>query len=164
VAPREWAAATFVPPVGRVVLFGGFDGRSVLFDDMYFWNGTVWTSVQQVVDGTMTAVPTLMNHSMVWDPIAKRLIVTGGLKDVNDTPNIDTFYVTFTSQGGGWLATWTRASGIGCQSTAGSSDSMIHPQARMAFDVPSGTQVFFGGVENLPEVGAWAYENTVECR
>lgn len=162
VAPREWGAATFVPPVGRVVLFGGFDEQA-LFDDMYVWDGSAWVSVPQAVDGTMTAVPTLMNHSMAWDPVGNRLIVTGGLKDAKDTPNTDTFYVTFAPQGGGWRATWTRAS-VGCQSSAGSSDSTIYPQARMAFDIPSGTQVFFGGVQNLPDVGAYAYDNTVECR
>jgi len=164
VPARNWAAATYVPPTGRVALFGGFDDRSRVFDDMYLWSGSAWTPVAQVIDGTMAAVPTLMNHSMAWDPVGNRLIVTGGLKDLNDTPNTDTFYVTFTSQGGGWRAAWTKASGIGCQSSAGSSDTIIHPQARMAFDIPSRAQVFFGGVENLPEAGAWAYDNTVECR
>jgi len=163
VAPRNWAAATFVPPVGHVVLFGGYDDRSRVFGDMYLWDGSVWVPVTQVVDGTLTAVPTLMNHSMAWDPVSNRMIVTVGLKDTNDTPNTDTYYVTFASQGSGWLASWTKASGIGCQSSAGSSDSTVHPQARMAFDVPSGVQVFFGGVENLPDVGAWAYDSTVEC-
>ena len=163
VAPRAWAAATFVPPVGRVVLFGGSDAYAGVFSDMYFWEGAVWVPVAQVVDGTLAAVPTLTNHSMAWDPAGGRLIVTGGLKDMSDTPNTDTFYVTFTSQGGGWRANWTRASGIGCQSTAGSADSTLYPQARMAFDIPSGVQVFFGGVENLPDIGAYAYGNTVEC-
>ena len=163
VAPRNWAASTFVPPVGHIVLFGGFDDVSRVFGDMYLWDGSVWVPVAQVVDGTLAAVPTLMNHSMVWDPVRNRVIVTGGLKDANDTPSTDTFYVTFSSQGGGWRAAWTKASGIGCQSTAGSSDATIHPQARMAFDIPSGVQVFFGGVENLPDIGAYAYDNTVEC-
>lgn len=164
VAPRYWAAAAFVPSVGHAVLFGGFDPYAGLFGDMHFWEGSIWVPVAQIVDGTMAAVPTLMNHSMAWDPVGNRLIVTGGLKDRNDTPNTDTYYVTFASQGDGWLATWTLASGIGCQSTAGSSDSTIYPQARMAFDIPSGAQVSFGGVENVPDVGAYAYDNTVECR
>lgn len=163
VAARNWAAATFVPPMAHVVLFGGFDGSSHVFDDMYFWDGSKWVAVLQVVDGTVTGVPPLMNHSMAWDPVGNRLIVTGGLKDNNDTPSNETFYVTFSSQGGGWRAAWTKASGIGCQSTAGSSDATVHPQARMAFDIPSGVQVVFGGVENLPGIGAYAYDNTVEC-
>jgi hypothetical protein len=163
-APRSWSAATFVPVVGRVVLFGGFDMYVGVFNDMYFWDGGVWVPVPQVVDSTLVAVPTLMNHSIAWDPTGNRLIVTGGLKDLNDTPNPDTFYVTFAQTSGTWRASWTRASGIGCQSTAGSTDSTIHPQARMVFDIPSGAQVSFGGVENIDGTGAWAYGNTVECR
>jgi hypothetical protein len=163
-AARYWAAAAFVPLIDNVVLFGGFDVYADVFNDMYFWDGSAWVPVAQVVDGTLAAVPTLMNHSMAWDPIGNRLVVTGGLKDRNDTPSTDTFYVTFTPLGAGWRASWTRASGIGCQSTAGSSDSTIYPQARMAFDIPSGVQVLFGGGQNLADVGAWAYDNTVECR
>ena len=163
-APRSWSAATFVPAIGKVVLFGGFDIYAEVFSDMYYWDGSGWVPVPQSFDSSMTAVPTLMNHSMAWDPIGGRLLVTGGLKDMIDTPNTDTFYVTFTWQGGAWRAAWTKANGIGCQSSAGSSDSTVHPQARMAFDIPSGTQVSFGGVENLPDIGAWAYDNTVECR
>jgi hypothetical protein len=34
----------------------------------------------------------------------------------------------------------------------------------MAFDIPSGTHVFFGGGDNIPDLGAVAYGNTVECR
>jgi hypothetical protein len=163
-SPRDRAAATFVPPVGRIVLFGGQQLNTRALADMYVWKGSAWAPVEQVVDGTLAAVPSLHSHSIAWDPTGNRLVVTGGLKDTNDTPNTDTFYVTFTSQGGVWRAAWTKAAGIGCQSTAGSSDPTIHPGARMAFDVPTGTQVFFGGVENIVDVGAWAYDNTVECR
>jgi hypothetical protein len=162
-AARYWAAAAFVPPVDSVVLFGGFDVYSGVFSDMYFWSGSTWVPVSQIVDNTMMAVPTLMNHSMAWDPLGNRLIVTGGLKDASDTPSTDTFYVTFTNTGQGWQAKWTRASGIGCQSSAGSTDPVIRPEARMALDLPTGFQVSFGGGENIVDVGAWAYDNTVEC-
>jgi len=164
-SPRSRSAAAFVPTMGRIVLFGGQQENVRALNDMFAWNGSAWLPVQQVVDSTMAAVPALHSHSIAWDPVASRLIVTAGLVDVNDTPNRETFYVTFSSQGGGWRANWTRASGIGCQAAATSPpDSEVHPEARMAFDAGSGVQVFFGGVENLPGVGAWGFDNTVECR
>ena len=69
-----------------------------------------------------------------------------------------------SSVGGAWKANWTLASGIGCQSAAGSpQDPVVHPEARMAFDIPSGVQVFYGGVENV-DGSVFAYGNTVQCR
>jgi serine acetyltransferase len=38
----------------------------------------------------------------------------------------------------------------------------IHPGAKMAFDIPTGTQVFFGGEENH-DGAAVRYGNTVGC-
>ena len=164
-SPRSRAAAAFVPALGRIVLFGGQQEWVRALDDMYFWSGSAWTPIQQVVDGTMTAVPSLHSHSVAWDPAANRLIVTGGLVDVSDTPNPTTYYVTFSNPGGGWRAAWTRAVGVGCQAAGGSSpDAVIHPQSRMAFDIPSGTQVYFGGIEAVNDLGPVAYDNTVECK
>jgi hypothetical protein len=165
VSPRSRAAATFVPPLGRILLFGGQQENVRALNDMYSWNGSTWSRVQQVVDATLAAVPSLHSHSIAWDPTGNRLVVTSGLVDVSDTPNPSTYYVTFSSVGGEWQANWTLASGIGCQSAAGSPpDPVVHPQARMALDVPTGVQVFFGGVVNLVDTGATAYGNTVECR
>jgi len=163
--PRRSAVATFVPVLGQIVMFGGQEESVRALSDMYAWDGKNWSPIQQLTDGTLTAVPTLHSHSMAWDPIRQRLIVTGGYVDVNDTPNPATFFVAFARTGGNWQATWTRASGIGCQAAAGSApDAVVHPDAKMAFDVSSGTQVFFGGGENVDGVGAVAYGNTVECK
>ncbi len=164
VSARSRAAAAFVPAMGRIVLFGGQQVNVRALNDMYSWNGSVWAPVQQATVSPLAAVPSLHSHSIAWDPAGLRLIVTGGYVDVSDTPNTASFYVTFSQQGGVWKATWTVASGIGCQSAAGSvPDSTVHPGARMAFDVPAGTQVLFGGGENL-DGGTTAYGNTVECR
>jgi len=164
VSPRSRAAAAFVPPMGRIVMFGGQQEGVRALNDMYSWNGSAWSPVQQVVDATLAAVPSLHSHSMAWDPAGNRMIVTAGLVDTNDTPNTATFHVTFANAGGVWTARWSLASGIGCQAAAGSEpDAVIHSQARMAFDASAGVQVFFGGAENLVG-GATAYGNTVECR
>jgi len=164
-SPRSWSAAVFVPPMGRIVLIGGYQDNVRALNDMYAWNGSAWSPIQQTFDSTLTAVPALLAHSAAWDPAGGRVIVTSGILDMDNTPNRDTFYVTFSNQGGSWRANWTRASGIGCQAAVTSPpDPEVHPETRMAFDATSGVQVFFGGVENLPGVGAWAYDNTVECR
>jgi hypothetical protein len=163
-SPRSRAAATFVPLLGRIALFGGQQEHVRALNDMYFWNGSVWAPIQQVLGGTLTAIPSLHSHSMAWDPVGNHLLVTGGYVDTSDTPNTRTFYVTFANQGGVWTATWALASSIGCQSAAGSvPDVTIHPGTRMAFDSAAGVQVFFGGVENLAGA-ATGFDNTVECR
>jgi hypothetical protein len=165
VSARSRAAATFVPALSRILLFGGQQEYVRALNDMYSWTGSAWVAVPQVVDATLSAVPSLHSHSIAWDPVGNRLIVTGGYVDANDTPNNATFYVTLSEAGGVWTARWTRASAIGCQSAGGSPpDSAVYPGTRMAYDVASGVQVFFGGVENLPELGAFAYGNTVECQ
>ncbi|MDH4022775.1 MAG: hypothetical protein OEV14_06590, partial [Gammaproteobacteria bacterium] len=70
--------------------------------------------------------------------------------------------VTLSKSAGAWQATWTLASGIGCQSTAGSPpDPVVHPGAMMTRDAVGGVQVSFGG--ETPD-GNSAYGNTVECR
>ena len=167
-SPRYGAAAVFVPTVG-VVMFGGANNSLEVFNDMYVWSGTAWASVASVVNAaTPRAVPALWGHSMAWDATAGAagtgaLIVAGGLFDTGwRQPNGETWYVTFANSGGKWQATWTLASGIGCQAAAHSPpDPIVHPAARMAHDPIAGVQVFFGG---RVATGQGNYGNTVECR
>jgi hypothetical protein len=130
---------------------------------MYVWNGAAWASIaSSVIIDPPRAVPTLWGHSLAWDASRNALIVTGGFTTSSHTPNNETWHVTFSKPNGLWLATWTLASGIGCQSAAGSPpDAVVHPGAMMSRDAAGGVQVFFGG--ETPNVGA-AYGNTVECR
>jgi Galactose oxidase, central domain len=158
---RAVAAATFVPDLGRIVMFGGYTWNSdTPLQDMYSWTGAGWESVGYT--NSPIDVPALWNQSMAWDPIGRRLIVTGGFVDSGHTPNTQTWYVTFTNATGAWQATWTLASGIGCQSAAGSPpDPVVHPGALMTYDLAARVQVFFGG--ELAG-GEFSYANTVECR
>jgi hypothetical protein len=160
---REAAAATFVPGVG-VVMFGGWGNPccDTTLSDMYVWNGAAWAPVaSSVIGDPPRAVPTLANHSMAWDGTRGAMIVTGGFLTSWHTPNNETWFVTFSKSAvGAWQAAWTLGSGIGCQSAAGSSDSVVHAGAKMAYDPAAGVQVFFGGETS----GGEAYGNTVECR
>lgn len=158
---REAAAATHVPGVG-VVLFGGADGQRV-FNDMYVWSGLEWLPVTSTVLGQPTApAPSLYMPNMAWDPNRNKMIVAKGLLTGGWTPNEDAWYVELGSSEGSWQATWTLASGIGCQAAAASPpDPVVHSGARMAFDPVDGVQVFFGGTSSNPFT---VHDNTVECR
>jgi hypothetical protein len=160
---REGAAAVYVPGVG-VVMSGGWGSPCCIttLNDMYIWTGTAWVPVASTtVSDPPRSVPTLANHSLAWDAARNTLIVTGGFLTAWHTPNEETWYVTFSNATGAWRATWALASGIGCQSAAGSPpDPVVHPGARMAFDPASGVQVHFGGEAAQ---GTSSYGNTVEC-
>lgn len=157
---REGAAASYVPGVG-VVLFGGADGQHV-FNDMYVWNGSEWLPVTStVLDPATAPAPSLYMPNMAWDPNRNKMIVAKGLLSNGWNPNEDTWFVTLASSGGVWHATWALASGIGCQSVAGSPpDPVVHAGARMAFVPIPGVQVFFGGTSTNPVT---VHGNTVEC-
>jgi hypothetical protein len=146
-------------------MFGGWGNGccDTTLNDMYVWNGTVWAPVvSTVISDPPRAVPTLANHSMAWDATRGAMIVTSGFTTSWHTPNNETWYVTLSKANGAWLATWTLASGIGCQSAAGSPpDAVVHTGAMMARDAVGGVQVFFGG--ETPD-GNSSYGNTVECR
>jgi len=162
---REAAAAVYVPGVG-VVMFGGWGNPCCVttLNDMHVWNGTAWRPIESTVSSVPPrSVPTLAMHSMAWDSNGNALIVTGGFLTSWHTPNQETWYVTFSNSTGAWQATWTPASGVGCQSAAGSPpDSVVHPGARMAYDPVAKVQVFFGGEDEVNY--SLAYGNTVECR
>lgn len=157
---REGAAATNVPGVG-VVLFGGANYETI-FNDMYVWSGTAWLPVTStVLSDPPRPVPALYLPNLAWDPFQRVLIVAKGLLTSWWMPSEETWHVTFANSGGAWHATWTLASGIGCQSAASSPpDAVVHAGAPMAFDPVAGKQVFFGGYD--PYTGL-VYGNTVEC-
>jgi hypothetical protein len=163
---REAAAAVFVPDVGVVMFGGAGDPCCITFlDDMYVWNGTAWLPVASTVSSDPPrAVPRVYGHDMAWDAVRNQIIVTGGHVTSWGKPNTETWYVALSrSVTGTWQATWTLATGIGCQATAGSApDPVVHAGARMAHDPVAGVHVLFGGFD--PYDTSTAFGNTIECR
>ena len=160
---RFAAAAAFVPGAG-IFMHGGWawtDGDATR-NDTFLWDGAAWAPVTSVMaDDPQALAPFLAMHSIAWDAYRGSLIVASGVVRSDHLPNDKTWYVKLTRPGGSWLATWTQAS-PGCQSAAGSTDPVVHPEAQMAFDAAAGVQVFFGGIS---EQGCCqSYDNTVECR
>jgi hypothetical protein len=155
---RNWAAATFVAgPVNRIVLFGGLVSFTEVLCDMWSWTGSNWEEIGQINE---YEGPCLREHSMAWD--GARLVVTGG--DVSydgDTPNEGVWTFEFTPDGraGTWTYEGDWYSYFQCEGAG-----VQHPLARMAYDRPSGSMVFFGGGENLPEMGAVGYDDLSVCR
>ncbi|MCJ7452098.1 MAG: hypothetical protein MUO39_06420 [Steroidobacteraceae bacterium] len=152
---RNRAAAVHVPGVG-VVMHGGQDyrGRAALCD-LFAWNGSNWTRID--FDAAQPH-PCLHTHSIAWD--GQGLIVTGGYVDTSDTPSPSDWRFTFAAdhRSGTWAMT-TRGT---CQPIDGT-DADIHPGAKMAYDSPTASRVYFGGEENIDQVVV-RYDNTVECQ
>jgi hypothetical protein len=147
-ASRDRAAAAFVPgPVSRVVLFGGQANSTDVFCDMHAWTGSDWREVAMSNDG-----PCLHSHSMVWE--GNRLVVTGGYVDTSDTPSEDVWYFTFSDADSG---SWSQDNSAFAACAAGARRG-----ARMAYDAPSGMNVFFGGHE--ADANGTASDWTVFCR
>lgn len=151
---RNRAAAVFVPGVG-VVMLGGqrLSNRSlVALCDMHAWKDSDWTAI--TATGNQKA-PCLHSHSMAWNASAQRLVVTGGYTDANDTPNTLRYYLPFTDAGvaGAWSVDGDR---YGCISSR-------HAGARMAFDVPTLSSVFFGGEANVAG-SVVRYGDTMVCQ
>ena len=130
-------------------MFGGWGNPCCVttLNDMHVWNGTAWESVASTVVSDPREACRCWRIT-AWPGMRARnaLIVTGGFTTSWHAPNEETWYVTLANSTGAWQATWTLASGIGCQS-AGSSppDPVVHQGAMMAFDAVAGVQVFFGG-------------------
>ena len=162
---RSWGAAVFVPDVG-VVMFGGTANPCCIsyLNDMHVWDGAAWLPVTSTIVGDPSRpVPAMYAHSMAWDPGLHVVIVTGGLVTSWGKPSDETWHVQLSrSVTGTWQASWTLASGIGCQSAANSQpDPVVHAAAQMAYDAVAGVQVFFGGYD--PNNAMKLYGNTVEC-
>jgi len=155
--PRFVAAAAFArAPVNMVVLYGGAYLNSGGFFaarcDMWAWNGSTWQSISMTGGG-----PCLEYPNMAWDSHngGGDLIVTGGYTIVNggERPNNEVWHFKFSTATAG---TWSKDTGAFsyCAST-------VSPGAAMAFDVPSGAKVFFGGFQNFPQTVAVG--NTTFC-
>lgn len=144
---RNRAGAAYVPGVGIVMLGGQDDQNRAVLCDMFTWRNNSWTPMN------IAGAPCLHSHSTAWDEANHRLVVTGGYTDANDTTNPVTYYLSFTN---GVAGEWSTDRDLpGCFTS-------LHPGARMAFDLPTGNKVFFGGEANVSGVVA-RYGDTTIC-
>ena len=152
---RNRAAAAHVPGIGVLMHGGQSYSAGTVYCDMLAWNGSNWTSI--TFDAGQPH-PCLHSHSIAWD--GQRLVVTGGYVDTSDTPSPTDW--RFTLAADGRSGTWSTTTRGTCQPIAGT-DAVIHPGARIAYDTPTATRVWFGGEENI-NGAAVRYDNTVECQ
>lgn len=151
---RHAAAAAFVAgPVNRVVLHGGLVFPFEVRCDLWSWTGSNWEAIEQI---NGDEGPCLYRHSVAWD--GTRLVVTGGHNGNTYDESVWTFEFTPDGRAGTWTyeGDWYfyfECSGAG----------VLRPGSRMAYDLPSGSFVFFGGGEDLPGVGWFAYDDLSVC-
>jgi hypothetical protein len=151
---RNRAAAVHVPGVG-VVMHGGQNAQAqVVYCDLFAWNGSNWKSIG--FDASKPH-PCLHSQSVAWG--GQGLVVSGGYVDTSDTPSPSDWRFTFAADGQSGV--WSKTTSGTCQPVDGT-DAVIHPGARMAYDGPTATRVYFGGEENK-ENGVVRYGNTIEC-
>ena len=161
--PRFVAAATFARgPLNMVVVYGGAYLKTVnnvgyytARCDMWAWNGSTWLAIGMTADPSIGAGPCLEYPNIVWDVRAGGLLVTGGytLVDGREYPNQEVWRFSFTSPTSG---TWSKAT-----EAIYSCAYRVSPGAAMAFDLPSGAKIFFGGFQNFPQTVAVG--NTTYC-
>jgi hypothetical protein len=153
-AGRHAAAAAFVPgPVNRVVLHGGLVFPFEVRCDLWSWTGTNWEAIEQIngYEG-----PCLYHHSVAWD--GARLVVTEGHNGNTYNEGVWTFEFAPDGRAGTWTYEGDWYSYFLC-----SGAGVLRPGASMAYDRPSGSFVFFGGGEDLPEGGWMAYDDLSVC-
>ncbi|MCB9789002.1 MAG: hypothetical protein H6744_20175 [Deltaproteobacteria bacterium] len=74
---RMGHAMAFDESSGKMILFGGADASGPLADT-WLWDGMGWQEVPPPAPPAPTQPAARMNHAMVWDPVAGRVMMTGG--------------------------------------------------------------------------------------
>jgi hypothetical protein len=78
---RDFSAMAFVPPLGKMVLFGGVEntsgsgGNGLRVGDMWFFSGTAWTAAP----ATLNKPSARSGHFMVYDSSRKVIVMFGGI-------------------------------------------------------------------------------------
>lgn len=95
--PRYRHAMAFDQGRARLVVFGGFDGFSVLFDDTWEWNGAAgtWTKIAPALKPSKRE-----QHAMAFDSKRGTVVLFGGFDGVvkQDTWEWDGAAMTWTEQ------------------------------------------------------------------
>jgi len=58
---------------GRIVMYGGRAVSGQVLNDMWQWDGLVWSQITPA-----TLPPARNGHSMTWDPVRRRVVLFGG--------------------------------------------------------------------------------------
>lgn len=158
-AARGGAMMAYDPAIGKVILYGGWNGSSTstVMSDTWSWNGTAWTKL------TPTTNPgPLAFGSMVWDNALGKLVLFGGATAPGNSKE-------FNSNGGSFTGaaptvsnqTWTFDGTTWTKLTPATS-----PSARSAFaagyDTGAGKVVLFGGYDGTGTTlgDTWTFDGT----
>jgi hypothetical protein len=140
--PRIGAAMVYDPATKDVVLFGGYDGSSVL-GDTWVWNGSTWSKL------TPSAAPSARESAaMVFDQASGQLLLFGGIVPVANAPS------TFFNDTWVWTgATW--------QQLQPASSPPARGFASIAYDATSKNVVLFGGASQGSYLGdTWTWDGS----
>ena len=121
---RNYLGMVYAPGQG-VLMFGGFDGTTT-YNDLWSWNGSVWTQLCTSSACTAARPPGRYSGGVAYDSLRNKLIITGGRTATADLSD------TWEWDGTAWKE--TSPSGISARSFTS-----------MAFDSAHGRVVIEGG-------------------
>jgi Galactose oxidase, central domain len=119
---RSYLAMTYDPVSGKIIMFGGFDGRRYL-NDTWAFDGTTWTRV-----GNRGLPPARAAAQMAYDAVTQKVVLFGGFNGRN--------YLGDTWLWDGTTSRWSRTR------TAHSPTPVTSP---MLFTDPNGHVDVYGG-------------------
>ena len=99
-------AMAFNPATGKTYVFGGQDSTAQMLDDLWEWDGSVWSQVSSDVRPSARG-----NTAMAYDPARKSLILFGGTTEQSvdtDTPDFDTQGLNDTWEWQSGTRQWTQ--------------------------------------------------------
>jgi len=138
---RALQAMAYDPTSSKLIVFGGYDGKTY-YDDTWAYDLTAnsWTAVRS--GGVAPAAR--QGHSLVYDPVSKKMILFGGFNgrvEYNDTWAYDPA-----------LGTWKNLAPQGSLPDARDSQTM-------AYDPDDKVVLLFGGWSSTVQYGdTWAYD------
>ena len=154
-AARGGAMMAYDPAIGKIVLYGGWNGAGTFYSDTWTFDGTTWTQL------TPTASPgQLAFGSMSYDTALGKLVLFGGASTVGAAP---AFRLTNGSPTGSATTsnqTWTFDGTNWTQLTPTTSPTGRFSSA-MAYDQGAGNLILFGGYGASGALGdTWRFNGT----
>jgi hypothetical protein len=138
VAARSGYGMTYDSVRQRVVMFGGtfgaaFPNAGWAINETWEWDGASWTAVCGNASKPACAIPAMINPSMAFDPVRKRVVLYGGETYSGDLSSVWEYDGT----------AWTVRTDL----------AVLPPSrklARMEYDATRGLLVLFGGRSSGP--------------